>query len=166
MKGMVNIMQIGTFTNVCIRKTNGTDHDFKYLNARLNEYIAEALYGRDTKIKFEPLHRPRCMDFVMVLYVNNRPVGCGAYRKINDQTAELKKFFLKDGYRGKKLSKLIMDELLSTCKENGYNTVLLETRDRLDASIALSQSAGFEEIPNYPPYDDIDDAVCMKLDLK
>ena len=44
--------------------------------------------------------------------------------------------------------------------------MLLETGEPLTAAMALYRKTGYEVIPNYGPYKDLPDSVCMRKELE
>jgi putative acetyltransferase len=50
-------------------------------------------------------------------------------------------------------------------KENGYETVRLETRPKQAAAIALYEGLGYVRIPNYGMYEGKQDCLCYEKPL-
>ena len=50
--------------------------------------------------------------------------------------------------------------------ELGYNRMVLETGELLAESCAVYKKLGFQVIPNYGPYEDMPESLCMAKDLK
>lgn len=94
----------------------------------------------------------------------DEPVGCVALRRLNVNSAELKRLYVlprfrKDGL-GRKLCYLVLNEAM----ENGYESVFLDTLPVMHEAIALYRSLGFTGCAAY--YETpLEDTVFMRLDL-
>ena len=73
--------------------------------------------------------------------------------------------FLKPEYRGREISKKLMAQLESVAKAKGYRYLILESGAPLVAAMALHKKIGYVTIPNYDPYIDVPDSICMKKEL-
>lgn len=99
---------------------------------------------------------------VIVAYLNNEPVGCGAFRKINQEAVEVKRMFVHKKSRGKGIGKEILSGLERWAFELQFKFTRLETGNKQLAAIALYQKSGYQIIPNYPPYENIPESICME----
>jgi putative acetyltransferase len=91
--------------------------------------------------------------------------GCIAMRRLEPRVCEMKRLFLRPGYRGKGLGETLVDAIIDEALEIGYTHMRLDTLPgRMDKAIALYRSMGFVEIG---PYRDnpVDGAKFMELDL-
>ena len=86
----------------------------------------------------------------LVMTDEDRIIGTGALRKIDNTICELKRVWLLFEYHGKGFGYRMIQELLSFARERGYQRIRLET-DRDDQSRAynLYKRLGFYEIPRY-----------------
>ncbi|HCY88725.1 MAG TPA: GNAT family N-acetyltransferase [Chitinophagaceae bacterium] len=85
-----------------------------------------------------------CRDTQSGLYV-----GCVGVRKIDRETAELKRMYLQDAYRGLGIGKLLLSESLALAAKLGYQRVRLDTLNHMTPAMELYRQAGFYEIPAY-----------------
>ena len=60
--------------------------------------------------------------------------------------AEIHNVAILPEYRGKKLSRLLMDAMVSTARENGVTRIMLEVRASNQAAISLYTAYGFEKV--------------------
>jgi GNAT superfamily N-acetyltransferase len=91
--------------------------------------------------------------------------GCIALRPIDLTTCEMKRLFLRPGFRGKGLGRKMIDYLVHEARTVGYERMRLDTiGGRMDRAIALYRSVGFKEIEPY--YDSpVGETIFMELDL-
>ena len=86
----------------------------------------------------------------LVMTDEDRIIGTGAIRKLDDTTCELKRVWLLFEYHGKGLGYRIIQELLAFARQKGYGRVRLETdRDDQRRAYNLYTRLGFYEIPRY-----------------
>ncbi|MCG7552665.1 GNAT family N-acetyltransferase [Pseudoalteromonas sp. Of11M-6] len=95
-------------------------------------------------------------------------VACGAIVKQFDKTlyGEIKRLYVKPSYRGKGLSKRIMQILLHYAGEAQIPLIRLETGSRQASAISLYESLGFERCERFGMYRDNPLSVFMALSLK
>jgi putative acetyltransferase len=97
--------------------------------------------------------------------VHGKPVACGAIRPLKEDVAELKRVFVKVGFRGRGYSKVIVKELERQARGRGYRVMRLETGVRQPEAISLYESLGYHRIPNYGEYRDSGLSVCLEKKL-
>jgi GNAT superfamily N-acetyltransferase len=85
----------------------------------------------------------------LIVYAGDEPVGCGGFKRLDTETAEIKRMFVSPGARGQGLGRRILAELEAGAREAGYSSIRLDTGDRLPAALELYRSAGYGEIPDY-----------------
>jgi putative acetyltransferase len=97
--------------------------------------------------------------------VGGDPVACGAIRPLERDVAELKRVFVKVGFRGRGYSKAVVRELERQARARGYRVMRLETGVRQPEAISLYESLGYHRIPNYGEYRDSSLSVCFEKGL-
>jgi putative acetyltransferase len=102
----------------------------------------------------------------IVAYREGIPVGCGAFRDFSPDTVEIKRMYVKPGYRGQGVAKTVLGELEQWAEESGIKSCVLETGMNQPEAIQLYQKTGYKRIPNYGQYAKIENSVCMKKDLE
>ena len=82
---------------------------------------------------------------VWVAYFDELPIGCVAYRKKSTDVGEVKRMFIKNEYRGRGISKSLLDMVEQHAKQCGDHTLHLSTRITLEPAITLYRHSGFFE---------------------
>ncbi|MFN4027351.1 MAG: GNAT family N-acetyltransferase [Flavobacterium sp.] len=146
-----------------IRTTS--DHpDFGQLVAELDAYL-RVLDGDDHEF-YAQFNKSSLLKNVLIVYKNEFPVGIGAYKEYDSNTAEIKRMYTRPDYRGQGIAKAIITELEHWAKEEGYTTAILETGHLQKDAIGLYQKLGYEITDNFGQYIGVENSVCMKKILK
>jgi GNAT superfamily N-acetyltransferase len=87
---------------------------------------------------------------IYLLMVDDKAVGMGALRKLEDGVGEIKRMFIRPEFQMKGYGKEMMTRLMDKAKELGYKTLRLDTAYFLKAAIHIYKSAGFKERGKYP----------------
>lgn len=102
---------------------------------------------------------------VVIAYLGDEAVGCGAIREFREGTAEVKRMFVKAERRGNGIAGEVLRELEGWARELGFDACVLETGFKQPEAIALYTRSGYEVIPNYGHYVDVKNSVCMRKDI-
>ena len=76
-------------------------------------------------------------------------IGIGGFKKINETTCELKRMYIQQKYRGNKIGKLLLLNLIENAEGYGYEEMRLESARFMINGYALYSQNGFEEIEIY-----------------
>ena len=79
--------------------------------------------------------------------------GCIALQPFSPGIAEMKRLYVKPGYRGYHLGKRLAEAILSVALELGYEKVYLDTMKEMVTAQKLYASLGFEVIDAYDDQD-------------
>ena len=144
-------------------KTNSNHPDFQKLTQLFDDYLVEI--DGDEK-DFFAQYNQIYIDNVIICYEDEIAVGCGAFKEYEPTVAEIKRMFVLPEKRGKGIASTVLNALEIWAKENGFQHAILETSNQLKNAISLYQKTGYEVIPNYGQYIDVESSVCMKKILK
>jgi putative acetyltransferase len=90
------------------------------------------------------------------------PVGCGAIRRMDPTTAEIKRMYVVPKHRGMGAGHAILEKLEHVARELGVTRIVLETGERQPDAIALYEHSGFVRIQPFGEYVDSPLSVCME----
>ena len=141
-------------------RTEASHPDFRDLVKWLDQELADR-DGEDHAF-YHQFNTIEALKHVVVLYKDNVPVGCGAIKKFNDTSAEVKRMFVKPDFRGQGLASVVLKELELWASELGFSACVLETGKKQPEAIALYKKNGYAIIPNYGQYIGIENSVCFK----
>ena len=102
---------------------------------------------------------------LFLAYQDERLAGCVALRKLEDGVCEMKRLFVRDKFRGQKIGIGLIERLIVTAREIGYEKLRLDTHPpKMGRAVKLYESHGF--VPVAPYYDNPHDGVLfMELTL-
>lgn len=129
----------------------------------MNELSAclESITGNSGKNSFnaEDVCSERSI-FVIARNRNGEAVGCGAFRSIDKNAAELKRIYAK--VKSKGIGTKILCFLELEAKKMDYKSLCLETRLINSKAVSFYERNGYKGIPNYGKYVNNDEAVCFE----
>ena len=92
------------------------------------------------------------------------PVGCAALTPNDALHCELKRFYVKPGYRGAQIGRSLLDRMIEDAKSIGYTHMRLDTFPFMTAAIRMYERYGFYYIERYND-NPAETALFMQLDL-
>ncbi|MBL7859620.1 MAG: GNAT family N-acetyltransferase [Cyclobacteriaceae bacterium] len=119
-----------------------------------------------TQQNFDPFNKVD--DYARVILAMDRDlaVGCGCFRAIQEPaTVEIKRMYVVPVYRNRGIGKQVLGQLEQWAVEEGYSKSKLETGINQPEAIAAYRKSGYKLIPNFPPYVDISESICMEKKL-
>jgi putative acetyltransferase len=79
-----------------------------------------------------------------------RLAGCVCLRRLDAETCEMKRLFVRPGFRGQKIGKALTDTIIEEARRAGYRRIRLDTLpDKMERAVAVYRSLGFKEIEPY-----------------
>ena len=147
-------------------RTDGKNEDF-IENCRLLDMDLDRRVGRQIKReKYQKFNQLDEIREAIVVYDHGRAVGGGAIRRYDDENIELKRVFVHNEYQGQGIGSTLVSLLIEWAAELGYRRMILETGELLAESCAVYKKLGFAVIPNYGPYADMPESLCMAREIR
>lgn len=143
-----------------ILKTNSENKDFQNLILKLDADLAER-NGNNNDF-FTQFNKTDQINHVIVAYFNNQPAGCGAIKVYDSNTMEVKRMFVPEEFRGRNIAMSILKNLEEWAKDLFYHKCILETGDKMPEAIGLYKKSGYQQIPNYGQYENIENSLCFE----
>ena len=155
-------MSSNNMTNLI--RTNSDNPDFRELVALLDQDLQ--IRDGDEHSFYAQFNKIDKIREVVVAYENEKAVGCGAFKEYSASAAEIKRMFVRPENRGRGIAGKILTELETWAKELKFSECVLETGVKQPEAIRLYKKSGYETIPSYGQYLNIENSVCMKKLIK
>jgi putative acetyltransferase len=149
---------------IVIKRVDSNNLDFRNLVSQLDNDL-DGRYGKAQK-EYDKYNQIEFLDTVVMAYFENQAVGCGCFKKYDENTFEIKRMFVNPQFRGRGISKLILSELENWGAHLGYSKSILETGIKQIEAIGLYERFGYQRIDNYNHYIGMENSVCMAKGLK
>lgn len=128
----------------------------------LGEYYAELARRFDAGFdpsagnNFDPAETTPPKGWFLIARLDGEPVGCGALKRLDAATGEIKRVWTSPAVRGMGVASRIMDRLEEIAAEAGFARVCLDTNRALTEAHTLYRKRGYGEIAAYNdnPYAD------------
>ncbi|WP_308257693.1 GNAT family N-acetyltransferase [Pseudonocardia lacus] len=125
----------------------------------------DARYGSDDH---EPGPAPSADDidlFVVALAPDGEPVACGALRRLDEATAEVKRMYVTPPARGSGVATAVLRALETAAADRGWTTLRLETGTEQPDAQRFYRREGYAEIPLFGAYVGSELSVCFERRL-
>jgi ribosomal protein S18 acetylase RimI-like enzyme len=135
----------------------------------VRELILEYAEATGIDLSFQHFEEEmRTLDtFYEALFVardESTTVGCVALRKLDDETCEMKRLYVRPSGRGTGAGRLLAERLIDEARSRGYKRMRLDTLPTMHAAMALYESLGFYDIEPYR-FNPIEKSRYMELPL-
>ncbi len=145
-------------------RTTSEHPDFVALVAELDSYLA-IVDGEDHEF-YHQYNQIDNLYHVVLAFKDEMPVACGAIKKLNAISAEIKRMYVRETSRQLGIAGEILSELEKWAEELGFDNCVLETGKRQIEAIGLYKKYGYQLIENYGQYAKLDTSICYQKALK
>jgi ribosomal protein S18 acetylase RimI-like enzyme len=109
----------------------------------INEMVNRSMSEIDNGLFSEPHGR------LLLAKEKDQVIGIVCMKKIRDEMCEIKRIYVRPGYRGKKIGQNLLEQIILSAKEVGYSKILLDSAKFMNKAHLLYRSVGFREIKIY-----------------
>ena len=81
--------------------------------------------------------------------VEGQAAGCAALRRLDGDTCEFKRLFVRSQYRGLGLGRQLLARVIAEAKAAGYRQLVCDTMPVMADALAMYRRAGFERTEAY-----------------
>jgi putative acetyltransferase len=149
---------------ITIKRTTSDDNNFQELVKLLDLELQER--DGEEHLFYAALNKTNTLNYVIVAYDQDEPIGCSALRAYSKDTMEVKRMFVPLQKRGKGIASTILTALEIWSKELGIKKCVLETGKNQPEAIALYKKNHYNIIPNFGKYEGVENSVCFEKDLQ
>lgn len=121
-----------------------------FVEAVQQEYIVR--YGGRDQTPVDPAEFVPPQGDFLVASVDGAPVGCGGFRTVEPDVAEIKRMYVAPAARGRGVARALLRELEESAAAAGCRQVILETGSAQPEAVALYESSGYVAVPGFGFY--------------
>ena len=81
--------------------------------------------------------------------VEGEAAGCAALRAMDQTICEIKRLYIRPGFRGNNLGRVLARHVIDEARQIGYSRMRLDTLPSMSSARALYASLGFQSIEPY-----------------
>lgn len=116
------------------------------------EYVGR--YGTPDDTPTDPGDFSAPSGAFVVGWVEGEPFGCVGLRRHDDERVEVKRMYVRAPFRGRGLSRRLIEVSEHEARRLGYPAIILETGTAQPEAMALYESSGYRPIPGFGYYRD------------
>tara|TARA_R110002012_G_scaffold53641_1_gene137811 strand:+ start:539 stop:988 length:450 start_codon:yes stop_codon:yes gene_type:complete len=146
-----------------LERTNSHSTAFKSMVIELDAFLA--VTDGDEHSFYDQFNKLDQINEVVVVYNNEMPVGCGALKKYDAYSIEIKRMYTKEAHRGNGIASQVLMELEQWARELSFKKCILETGINQPEAIALYKKRGYSLIDNYGQYAGKENSYCFEKKL-
>lgn len=148
---------------VKIKRTDSKNEDFRKLVLKLEEHLTHT--DEEAHSECKQYNKLETIKHAIVAYIGEEAVGCGAIRKFDQNTIEIKRMFVSENARKEGIGTKVLTELERWAKELGFEKSILETGDMLPEAVKLYENNNYTRIQNYGQYESKEKSICFSKKL-
>lgn len=112
----------------------GRDLSFQHVDDELNDLSA----------KYAPPE-----GRLLCAAIDDKIIGCVAYHKHTNDRCEMKRLFVREGYREHHAGSKLIEAIINSARADGFKEIVLDTITPLQSAIRLYKKFGFVETEPY-----------------
>jgi len=145
-------------------RTNSENSDFISLVKKLDAYLK--ITDGDDHDFYNQFNYIDVIKYVVVVYKNDKPIGCGAIKHFDSNRVEVKRMFVDSSQRGLGIAPKILNELEIWAKELSYKKCILETGEQQVEAVKLYHKSNYKRMSiNYGQYKGIVNSLCYEKEI-
>jgi putative acetyltransferase len=150
------------YGSVSISSAQLSSTDAMALIAHLDADLADRYPGLDRNTRMLTPEQLRAGHGVfLIASAGGEPVGCGALRRLDCSTGEIKRIYVRPSARGSGVGRRLLAELEWHARKLDMYGLVLHTGLRQPAAIRLYENTGFTRIASFGEYTDSNKGICM-----
>ncbi|WP_303247840.1 GNAT family N-acetyltransferase [uncultured Methanobrevibacter sp.] len=147
-----------------LKLTDESNTDFQKLVQALEQEYYD-IHG-EIALKYKEYNKITDPHVVLLAIENKKPIACGSFKKINENSIEIKRVFVNKNHRKQGMATEIIKKLEEIAVKQGYVYSFLETGKENIAAIATYEKLGYLKIENTGFFKEDEICLSMKKDLR
>lgn len=124
------------------------------------------VWPSDGRSNYRPDDFDPTSDAFVIGELDGLAVCCGALRRFDETTAEIKRMYVREIARRHGVGAQLLTELERLARIRDYHVVVLETGSEQPEALALYARSGYSPTQPWPPYDERPYAHCFRKVLE
>lgn len=145
--------------------TDGTNETFHKFYLITEDYYSKIVGGVENRKSFIPYNVSTSIHDVLIAYIDDVPIACSGLKEYSEKDVEIKRVWVEPEYRGHHIAMDMMRKIEIKARQQGFQRAILQTREIMTDAVKLYIKLGYYRIDNYPPYNELDGAICFAKDL-
>ncbi len=145
-------------------RTTSENTDFKELVIKLDKDLS--IRDGDEHAFYSQFNKIDTLKNVIVAYMDEQPVACGAFKQYSANKVEIKRMFVLPQNRCNGIASSLLLQLEKWAFELGNTICMLETGVKQPEAIRLYEKNGYRKIPNFGQYAEVVNSVCFEKIIK
>jgi len=145
-------------------RTTSENTDFKELVIKLDKDLS--IRDGDEHAFYSQFNKIDTLKNVIVAYMDEQPVACGAFKQYSANKVEIKRMFVLPQNRCNGIASSLLLQLETWALELGNTICMLETGVKQPEAIRLYEKNGYRKIPNFGQYAEVVNSVCFEKIIK
>jgi len=141
-------------------RTDFQNPDFVELISHLDAYLK--ISDGEEHDFYDQFNKIDGLKNVVIAYESNIAIGCGAFKKHNENLVEIKRMYVAPEGRRKGVASKVLSELESWAKELNHSKCILETGKQQPEAIELYKKCDYTITANFGFYENIENSVCFE----
>lgn len=142
-KAVAAVAAISSVGTVHIRRSTLASPDAARLIAALNSELTETFpESGATHFSLSDTQVAAGDGAFLIAWLDGAAIGCGAVRRLDETTAEIKRMYVDPSVRGRGIGRALVEALEHEARLIGVTKIVLETGTRLASAIKLYEAAG------------------------
>ena len=137
-------IKLKTKSMIQLIKTDSSNKDFQNLVSQLD--VGLKTVDGDMHDFYHQYNGISNIKYAIVAYQNEKPVGCGAIKKSDDKTMEVKRMYVLPSYRNQGVATIVLSALEDWAKDLRYKRCVLETGKLQVEALRLYEKNGYQII--------------------
>ena len=143
-----------------LKRSNQDDHGFQELVKKLDAELA--IRDGDDHAFYHQFNGITQLNHVVLCMDQDKAVACGAFKARTAQQVEIKRMYVLPDYRRQGLAEQVLIELEKWGAALGYEEAVLETGKAQVEALSFYPKMKYRIIPNFPPYEGVENSVCFQ----
>ena len=137
--------------------------DMRLVRELLEEYgraLGVDLSFQDFRHELDTL--PHEYEPILIARDDDRVAGCVALRRIDDETCEMKRLYVRSEFRGREIGRRLAESIIEEARCRNFRRMRLDTLPSMQSAMKLYESLGFVDIEPYR-YNPVEGSRFMEL---